>query len=105
MEVSQTSNLITDIDDETSTQTQFRRLLLEYESQANKQKYDYKWQHNKAAIDRYNKGTLEHGYFKIEDLQQGILTNGDGVRDETSSYISRKQYSAENRNKSALQNT
>ena len=105
MEVSQTSNLIADIDDETSTQTQFRRLLLEYESQGNKQKYDYKWQHNEAAIDRYNKGALESGYFKIEDLQQGILTNGDGVRDETSSYMSRTQYSAEDRDKPALQNS
>lgn len=88
-----------------STQAQFRRLLLEYESQGNKQQYEYNWMHDEAVVDRYKNGSLEHGYFKVSDLQQGILTNADGVRDETSSYMSRTEYSAADKNTPALQNS
>jgi|GEM_PF-2297792 len=105
MEVSQQTHSMHGLTKDDSTQAQFRRLLLEYESQGNKQQYEYNWKHDEAVVDRYKNGSLEHGYFKVSDLQQGILTNADGVRDEVSSYLARTEYSADDNNKPALQNS
>jgi len=105
MEISQQTHDIQGATEGDTNQAQFRRLLLEYESQGNKQKYEYNWMHDEAVIDRYKNGALENGYSKVSDYQQGILTNIDGVRDETSSYMSRTQYSAADENKPALQHS
>ncbi len=105
MEVSQSSNTLQGATQNDTTQIQFRRLLLEYESQGEKQKYEYQWQHNEFVVDRYNQGLLQHGYFKIEDLQQGLLTNADGNRKETATYMRRTEYDANDKNNPSMKNS
>jgi hypothetical protein len=104
MEISQQTHTMQGATKDDSTQSQFRRLLLEYESQGNKQQYEYNWMHDESVINRYKNGSLEHAYSRVSDLQQGILTNAEGVRNETSNYLSRTKYSAADKNTPALKN-
>lgn len=102
MSISQITRAFQEANEDDSAQTQFRRLLLEYESQSEKQSYEYKWQHDEAVIHRFVNGALEKTYFKVSDLQQGILTSLDGQREETSSYMQRREYKASEEDTPAL---
>ncbi|MFY0641875.1 MAG: hypothetical protein JXR16_12565 [Bermanella sp.] len=104
MAISQISRSFQGANDDTTNQTQFRRLLLEYESQGEKQSYEYNWKHDEAVINRLVNGKLEKAYFKVSDLQQGILNTLNGQRNETSEYMQRKEYNADDNDSPALQN-
>ncbi|WP_396586282.1 hypothetical protein [Bermanella sp. R86510] len=103
MAISQVSRSIQGSSDDKDSQTQFRRLLLEYESKGEKQSYDYRWKHDEALINRFINGVLDKGYFKVSDIQQGILNNQSGQREELASYMQRNEYRAEDNNKPAAQ--
>jgi hypothetical protein len=104
MAVSQISRSFQGANDDITNQTQFRRLLLEYDSQGEKQSYEYNWKHDEAVINRLVNGKLEKAYFKVSDLQQGILNTLNGQRNETSEYMQRKEYNAGDNDSPALQN-
>lgn len=104
MAISQISRTFQGANDDVTNQTQFRRLLLEYESQGEKQSYEYNWKHDETVMNRLVNGVLEQTYFKVSDLQQGILNTLNGERNETSEFMQRKEYNAADNNTPALQN-
>lgn len=109
MEISQTTHVSQDEMTGESSQAQFRRLLLQYDSQAGHQEYEYKWRHDEIAINQYKYGALQKSYEKIEDLQQGLLSRlseGQQIksREENSHYMQRKEYRAGDHDQPALKN-
>ena len=106
MEVSQSSHLVQGKTEDDSTQTQSRRLLLKYDSQLGKKEYEYNWRHDEVLINRFESGFLASAYYKVGDLQQGILsTLGSGKREETSEYMQRREYDAKDNNQPSVKNS
>ncbi len=105
MSISQVSRTLQGATQDDSSQTQFRRLLLKYESQGQKQEYEYNWKHDDILINRFTNGALEQTYFKLTDLQQGILSTHNGRREEVSEFMQRKEYLANNQNTPTIQNS
>lgn len=104
MAISQVSRSFQGASEDDSTQTQFRRLILEYASQGETQSYEYNWRHDEAVINRFLNGALQQSYFKLSDLQQGLLNTTNGQREEVANFMKRKEYRAEDVNTPALKN-
>lgn len=105
MAISQTSHLMQGATEEDTTQAQFRRLLLKYDSKNTQQEYEYNWRHDEVFINRYKNGLLEKGYVKVEDLQQGILSSLNQSREETRRFMQRTEYEATKRDDQSMQNS